>query len=281
LVTVSCCTVDFPQGYPKFVTNAFLVTADKESLVHIYLGPFKVSAVLASNNPVTASVETVYPFGDALTTTITATKPFTYFVRIPSWVTDGTISVNGGSAKAVKVDENGLHAVPVGSGTTTLVLDVRSDIRIESRPHGSIAVHRGPLNYAFDIPRTVHQLSVHPLEPRAVDMEFLPEGAWQFAIDPSTLSFTNTPPASGVLPSPIYDAGLPPVTLTVSACPIDWPIAGDTFAAPPPENPTCLGSFRNITLWPFGAAKLRISEFPVTRISPLSFTVQDPDAVSF
>ncbi|KAJ7935218.1 hypothetical protein B0H13DRAFT_1700191 [Mycena leptocephala] len=263
-----CCTVDFPQGWPKFATNAFLVTPDKESLVHLYLGPFKTSTVLASDNAVTTSVETLYPFGDTLTTTITAAKAFTYLVRIPSWVTKGTISVNGGPAEAVAPDENGLHAVSVGAGTTALVLEFPSEIRIESRPHGSIAIHRGPLNYAFDIPRTEKQLSVHPLEPRAVDMEFLPAAAdaWQFAIDPDTLAFTNTPPMSGVLPSPIYDAGLPPFTLSVSACPIDWPVAGDMFAAPPPENPTCLGAFQNITLWPFGAAKLRISEFPVAKI---------------
>ncbi|KAJ7503065.1 hypothetical protein B0H11DRAFT_1987655 [Mycena galericulata] len=274
-----CCTVDFPQGWPKFTTNAFLVTPDNESLVHLYLGPFKASAVLASQNAVTASVETLYPFGDTLTTTISAAKAFTYLVRIPSWVTKGTISVNGGPSEAVAPGENGLHAVAVRAGTTTLVLKIPSEIRTESRPHGSIAIHRGPLNYAFDIPRREKQLSVHPLEPRAVDLEFTPSDAWQFAIDPATLAFTNTPPASGVLPSPIYDAGLPPFTLTVSACPIDWPVDGDMFAAPPPENPACLGAFRNITLWPFGAAKLRISEFPIVKVPELSFTVQDPDAV--
>ncbi|KAJ7188795.1 hypothetical protein C8R46DRAFT_30235 [Mycena filopes] len=276
-----CCTVDFPQGWPKFATNAFLVTPDQESLVHLYLGPFKASAVLADDNAVTASVETLYPFGDTLTTTITASRAFTYLVRIPSWVTAGTLSVDGGKAEAVKPNENGLHAVAVGAGTTTLVLELLTEIRIENRPHGSVAVHRGPLNYAFDIPRTEHQLAAHPLEPRAVDMEFLPADVdiWQLAIDPSTLVFVNTPPASGVLPSPIYDTGLPPFTLRVSACPIDWPVGGDMFAAPPPENPTCLGAFRNVTLWPFGAAKLRISEFPVAKVSEqFSFTVQDPDA---
>ncbi|KAJ7701985.1 hypothetical protein B0H16DRAFT_750843 [Mycena metata] len=276
-----CCTVDFPQGWPKFASNAFLVTPDEESLVHLYLGPFEASVVLAGDNAVKALAETLYPFGDTLTTTITASKAFTYLVRIPSWVVEGTISVNGGMAEAVKPGVNGLHAVSVGAGTTTLVLEVPAEIRIENRPHGSIAVHRGPLNYAFDIPRTETQLSAHPLEPRAVDMEFLPAGvdAWQLAIDPSTLAFTNTPPASGVLPSPIYDASLPPFTLSVSACPIDWPVAGDMFAAPPPENPACLGAFRNVTLWPFGASKIRISEFPVAQVSEgLSFTVQDPDA---
>ncbi|KAK7057653.1 phosphoribosyltransferase-like protein [Favolaschia claudopus] len=270
-----CCTVDFPQGWPKFITNAFLITPDKQSLVHLYLGPFTVSAVLASNNPVTVAVSTLYPFGDVLTTRISATNAFTYFVRIPSWITGGTVSVNDGPAEPVKPNENGLHPVAVGAGFTKLVLELPAEIRIETRPHGSIAIHRGPLNYALDIPRTEKQLSVHPQEPRAVDLEFIPEGAWQYAIDPATLSFINTPPSSGVLPSPIFDAGLPPFTLTVSACLIDWPLAGDMFAAPPPEKATCLSAFRNITLWPFGAAKLRISEFPVVKIPEMSFVAQD------
>ncbi|KAJ7189546.1 hypothetical protein GGX14DRAFT_547061 [Mycena pura] len=274
-----CCTVNFPQGWPKFITNAFLVTPDKQSLVHLYLGPFSTSVVLAPDNAVTASVETLYPFGDVLTTTISSTKPFTYLVRIPSWVTGGTISVNGGPVKAVAPAETGLHAVVVRAGTTTVVLNLPSEIRIESRPHGSVALHRGPLNYAFDIPRTEKQLAAHPLEPRAVDMQFMPAGAWQYAIDPATLAFNNKPPASGVLPSPIYDAGLPPVTIKVSACPIDWPVAGDTFAAPPPENAACLGRFRNITLWPFGAAKLRISEFPVAKLPELAFVAQEPKSI--
>ncbi|KAJ6589974.1 hypothetical protein DFH09DRAFT_1425522 [Mycena vulgaris] len=274
-----CCTVDFPQGWPKFATNAFLVTPGRESLVHLYLGPFKTSVVLASDNAVTASVETLYPFGDTLTTTISAAKAFTYLVRIPSWVTKGTISCQRRTLRrAVTPNENGLHAVAVGAGTTTL-LHIATP---ENRPHGSIAIHRGPLNYAFDIPRHEKQLAAHPLEPRAVDMEFLPAAAWQLAIDPATLAFAHAPPADGVLPSPIYDAGRPPVTLSVAACPIDWPVAGDMFAAPPPENPACLGAFHNITLWPFGAAKLRISEFPVARVvTPVSFTVQDPEAQEF
>ncbi|KAJ7072743.1 hypothetical protein C8F01DRAFT_1105077 [Mycena amicta] len=270
-----CCTVDFPQGWPKFITNAFLVTPDHRSLVHLYLGPFSTSVVLDSDNAVTVSVETLYPFGDTLSTTITATKPFTYFVRIPSWVSNGTISVNGRSSAAVHPGKDGLHTVLIDAGTTTLVLDLPSDIRIESRPHGSVAIHRGPLNYAFDIPRIEKQLSVHPVEPRAVDLEFTPAEEWQYAIDPSTLAFSNTPPVSGVLPSPIYDAGLPPVTLSVAACLIDWHLAGDMFAAPPPENPTCLGAFHNITLWPFGAAKLRISEFPVVEIPKYAFVAQE------
>ncbi|KAL0946134.1 hypothetical protein HGRIS_012399 [Hohenbuehelia grisea] len=256
-----CCTVNHPQGWPKFVSNAFLTTPDQKSLVHLYLGPFSTSTTLASGNKVTSNVDTLYPFSDTLTTTITATAAFTYYVRIPSWVVGGTIAINGAAAKAV-TPSNGLQAVQVAAGTTKFVLNLPAPITTESRPHGSIAVHRGPLHYAFDIPRSQKVLTRNAQESRAVDLEFDATASWQYAIDPATLKFVNKPPASGKLPSPVFDAGQPPVSITVTSCPINWSTAGDTFAAAPPTNPACTGSQRTITLSPFGATKLRIGEFP-------------------
>lgn len=46
LNTCRCCTVNFPQGYPKFVTNSFVKTPDNSSLVQVYLGPFNTKTVL-------------------------------------------------------------------------------------------------------------------------------------------------------------------------------------------------------------------------------------------
>ena len=158
-----CCTVNHPQGWPKFITNAFLTTPDQGSLIHIYLGPFSTTTTLANSrgppffnlfltstdNSVNVNVNTLYPFSDTLTTTITATKAFTYYVRIPNWVVGGTISINGAAAKAL-APSNGLQAVTVNAGRSSFVLDLPANITTESRPHGSIAVHRGPLHYAFD-----------------------------------------------------------------------------------------------------------------------------------
>lgn len=72
-------------------------------------------------------MDTIYPFSDTLTTTITAAKPFTYFIRIPEWVSEGTIAVNGGSATAV-APSKGLQAVDIEAGTTKLVLDLPAPI---------------------------------------------------------------------------------------------------------------------------------------------------------
>ncbi|EGO20580.1 hypothetical protein SERLADRAFT_441925 [Serpula lacrymans var. lacrymans S7.9] len=257
-----CCTVNHPQGWPKFVTNSFVTTPDQSSLVHVYLGPLNTSTTLANNNAVTVNVDTLYPFSDTLTTTITATSAFTYYVRIPSWVSGGTIAINGGAAQAVN-PSNGLQSVSIGAGTTTIVLNVPAEITLENRPESSIAVHRGPLHYAFDISRNQTILAQNAQQPLAVDLQYLATEAWQYAIDPSTLTFNSNPPSSGELPSPIFDAGLPPLTITVTACPVAWGLAGDTFADSPPVSPSCTGAPTNITLWPFGATKLRIGEFPV------------------
>lgn len=264
-----CCTVNHPQGWPKFVTNSFVTTPDGESLVHVYLGPFSTSQTLSNgSNPVSVSVDTLYPFSDTLTTTINAEKAFTYYVRVPSWVTNGTISMNGGEATALS-PSNGLQAVKASAGTTQFVLDLPADITIESRPNNSVAVHRGPLHYAYDIPRNETVLTRNALESRAVDLQFEATGTWQYAIDPTTLKFNNNPPQDGTLPSPVFDNGLPPFTITASACEIDWAIAGSTFASAPPENVSCTGNATEITLWPFGATKLRIGEFPTFDSSAL------------
>ena len=79
------------------------------------------------------AVDTLYPFSDSLTTTIHADKDFTYYVRIPSWVSKGTISINGKAAKAVS-PSNGLQAVSVKAGKTTFTLDLPSDITIGTCP---------------------------------------------------------------------------------------------------------------------------------------------------
>ncbi|KAF5353734.1 hypothetical protein D9758_008623 [Tetrapyrgos nigripes] len=259
-----CCTVNFPQGWPKFITNAFLKTVDGKSLVHLYLGPFSTEVTLSDGNDAKVVVETLYPFGDTLTTTITATKDFDYFVRIPSWVSGGSISVGDGPKEELTPDEQtGLQKVEVKKGVTVLRLRLPAEITIEKRLHGSIAVHRGPLNYAFDIGRAEQVIKTDPRETHAIDLQYDPAEAWEYAIDPSSLVYHHDTPTSGNLPSPIFDSGLPPTRITASACLIDWPLAGDTFASSPPENPECVGPRRVITLWPFGATKLRISEFPV------------------
>jgi len=256
-----CCTVNHPQGWPKFVSNAFLTTPDGTGLVHLYLGPFSTKTTLTGGNAVQVAVDTKYPFSDTLTTTITAQKAFTYHVRVPSWVSGGTMTVNGRSAQPIKSDSNGLQSISVTAGTTTVVLNLPAPITTESRPHGSIAVQRGPLHYALDIPRNSTVLAQNSEQTNAKDYQFEATAAWNYAIDPATLKFKQGS-TSGNLPSPIFDSHLPPVSITVTACPIQWATSGSLVATSPPQSPRCTGAQKTITLTPYGSTKLRIAEFP-------------------
>lgn len=138
------------------------------SLVHLYLGPFSTSVVLASGElpklqadrcshaeyirkrrdrqccyvevfyspdllPTNSIVIRLYPFSDTVTTTITAKAAFTYYVRIPSWVVSGTIAINNAAPKPV-APVNGLQAVTVGAGTTTFVLQLPAPITTGGYP---------------------------------------------------------------------------------------------------------------------------------------------------
>jgi hypothetical protein len=94
----------------------------------VFLGQviFVIDKIL--DNGVTVVVNTLYPFSDILTTTITATQAFTYYVRIPSWVVGGTITINDAAGKAVS-PSNGLQAIFVAAGTTKLVLSLPALIK--------------------------------------------------------------------------------------------------------------------------------------------------------
>ncbi|QRV99016.1 glycoside hydrolase family 127 protein [Ceratobasidium sp. AG-Ba] len=258
-----CCAVNHMQGFPKFVAAAFVANTERTALVQVYQGPFEVNTMLADGNRVHILVNTSYPFADTVEIRINATKPFNYYLRVPKWALEDGITVKDASFGDVGVAIESQHAkFSVVSGISTFRVLYKPSIRIERLPRSTVALHRGPLLYAYDIPKTVRVTNRHPNEHRAVDLQMLPNGPWQYAIDPSTVRYHQT---SGQLSSPVFDRGGSPATLTVTACLVEWGIAGKTFADAPPRKPECIGPLETITLVPYGSTRLRISEFPVMK----------------
>lgn len=259
-----CCTVNHMQGFPKFVPSAFVTNLDRTALVQVYNGPFQVQTTLRGDNHVSVIVNTTYPFGDTLDVRITATQPFSYFLNIPHWAThrSGVIVRNSQQeAVPVVIDSQRLE-LKVDPGNSTFHILYSPPIWVESRPGSSVALHRGSLHYAYDIPRKAKVLDRHPDEHRAADLRMMPAGPWQYAIDPSTVRYEQT---TQQLQSPVFDYDGSSNALLVSACLVEWKVAGETFAGPPPKNPECMGPVETLRLIPYGSTKLRISEFPVIR----------------
>ncbi|KAK7462273.1 hypothetical protein VKT23_007874 [Stygiomarasmius scandens] len=283
-----CCTVNHPSAYPKFWAHMFF-TQDNSTLVHGLLGPATFEGTIGDND-IKVSVDSLYPFGTTLDYEISATKAFDFKIRIPSWAQQNqgnpsTISVNGTDAEPLQPNDTDLQVVKVPEGTTKIHLLLDAPLEIEQRFNGAIAVTRGALNFALEIPFNVTQTPglrsaqalndvrrlfpnapqeyLTPTDNHTIDNTLLPTGDWQLAVDPDSIKIMDSSDTMTDLPRYMWAPDAAPISMTINACLIEWGIVNGT-AAPPPQSPVaCSGDLFEAKLVPFAAARLRLGEMPV------------------
>ncbi|KAG2184838.1 hypothetical protein INT43_000751 [Umbelopsis isabellina] len=252
-----CCTVNHPQGWPKYVSHMFFTVNNKAGLVAGLLGPASVNTTLASNNQVSVTADTLYPFNSVLNYTIQAQKSFSFGVRIPAWATTVKYSVNGGPQQSGKLNSQNLITVKAAAGKTTITVTIPMVPRTTKGYNNATAVYNGPLAYALPLNYTTKVLATNPEQSK--DYEFDASGTWQMAIDPSSLKYNGD--ASSVSSVP-FSTSNATVSMSATVCPINWPTANSSVAEPPSSPATCTGSKKAVQLLPFGSTRLRMGEMP-------------------
>ncbi|KAI9683416.1 MAG: hypothetical protein M1829_005488 [Trizodia sp. TS-e1964] len=291
-----CCTVNHPQGYPKFASNMF-VKAGTNGIGHALLSPGRVRYLLNQDNKVDIRCQTHYPFGQSLEYTIIAQKSFDFYVRVPEWYLpqDSYVRVNGGTPKPLRPDpETGMHKIVINKTITVIQYHLGAEIKVENRQNETVAIHYGPLLYALEITTII--TSAEPSDwnsqqtlpqswytEQTRDYTISNTSAWAYAIDTSTLKFYSTslgksPATTSDLPNPIFQQGAPPTFITVQACEVAWGYSRGVPAEPPlPGHRRCTSKPREVKLIPYGAAKIHIAEFPVVDISSPRETIFNGD----
>jgi len=274
-----CCTVNHPQGWPKFLSNSF-VKVGNNSLAHALLSPGTAKTTLASGT-VIVDCTTAYPFLDMLSYTVTANAPFDFYVRVPAWAGSGSsVTVGSNSPTALSPDpQTGLHKLSLPKGKSSVNFTLTSSFRTEDRANETVAVYKGALLYAlevtntntstlpkpYDNTHTYYSASYAPAQSR--DWEYHHTSAWNFAIDLSTLVYhgPNGTSADYVLANPIFAPGAPPGYITAQACQIDWPLYLGSVPGYPPTGKAkkCLGAAKEVKLVPYGSAKTHMAGLPV------------------
>ena len=276
-----CCTVNHPQGYPKFLSASF-VGVGTNGLGHALLSPATVSTTLGGGNKVSVSCDTTYPFGGTLVYTLNADQAFDFYVRVPEWYVSGSSSISvGGQSQTLSPDAaTGMHKMSVAAGQSTITYILGANIVVQPRANDTVAVTYGALLYGLEIgeyttagpPKEWGSRKPYPegyAPPQSHDYTMENTTIWNVAIDPSTLKIQqgNTTDVAP-LPNPIFTLGASPISMSVQACEIAWPLWRGLPDIPPKvADRKCLGRAFQARLIPYGAAKLHIAEFPTLDLS--------------
>ncbi len=245
-----CCTADHGQGWPKFVLSSFMQAGDTvENVV-------PVPSVLDAD-AIRVELETEYPFNTRFLYRLRAKLDVTFRIRIPSWAE--ALTVNGEWAEAESSLEFPLRAGEIRE--IRVAYDRRAVFR--ARPHGLWTAELGSLVFSVPIPyeKIRHEYVRNGVERKYpyCDYEYRCAGEWSFAYSGDSISAEERTP--GEVP---FSSSEPPVVLKTKAVPIGWGLEDgfETVCAAYPQSTEPLDTEREIELWPYGCAKLRMTQLP-------------------
>jgi len=278
-----CCQHNHSHGWPYFSKSLWMATPDKGLCAAIYSAN-SVKAKVADGVTVGITEETNYPFEDSIRFKITAEKPaaFPLYLRIPAWCRAAKVSINGAPAA---VESAAGRFIRIGrewkSGdTVALTLPMELSVKRWEKNHRSASVSYGPLTFSLKIGERYDR---HDSTKTAIGDSSWQKGAdpskWpSFEIHPTTpwnygLVFDESDPAEsfkvnhGKWPAdnfPFTTESVP-ITITAKARRIpEWTIDRHGLCAVLQDSPVLSDdAVENVTLIPMGAARLRISAFPV------------------
>ncbi len=264
-----CCTANLHQGWPKFAASLWMASPDG-GLVAATYAPNRLTAKVRGQQTVTIREETDYPFRETVRFVVETPGKgaFPLRLRIPAWATDGTVRVNG--KPAAQAPRAGTFYVLERAWKKGDVVELRLPMAVRLEPgfNQSVSVERGPLVYALKLGEEWEKVRDRPNQ--ADDYAVRATTPWNYGLllpaggAPGAAFQVKELPTTGVLFSP---EGAP-VELRAQGVRLpSWQLA-EHSAGPPPASPVARpagAAAEPLTLVPYGAAKLRITSFPVVR----------------
>ena len=247
-----CCTANFNQGWPKFALSAFMHNGDTV-----------INAVPVPCELKTADkyirLETNYPFKNSFRYTIKAESDFIFKIRIPSFASN--LTVNGekytGDELTFDIKSN-----------TDMEITVSFDAvpYLEKRPYGLNTVKCGSLVFSVPVKydKKMYEYERNGIERKFpyCDYEYIPLSDWSYAYCNENIALQEREVSE--IP---FSSENPPVVIKAKVKKIDWGLEDgyETVCAKTPNSLTPLSDGEEILLYPYGCAKLRMTELPLIK----------------
>jgi DUF1680 family protein len=267
-----CCQHNVSHGWPYFAEELWLATSDRGLCASLYAAS-EVTAKVADGKTVTITETTDYPFSDRIDLKISAPAAvrFPLYLRIPHWSGRGDLSVNG--ILATKASPGGYLVVDRkwGDGdTVSLELPMSVSVKTWPKNHNAVSVSHGPLAFSLKIGEKWERFGSSKTWP---EFEVFPTTPFNYG-----LVLTAEKPETSFrvqhhgrrLPANPFTPEATPITLTGHGRRIpQWVQDANGLLNPLQESPVKSSEAEEeITLIPMGAARLRISSFPVIGTGP-------------
>lgn len=246
-----CCTANFNQGWPKLACSAYMYQGD--TVINVVPIPSELKT-----EDLTVSLETNYPFENSFRYTLSANRAFTFKIRIPSFARN--LQVNGQTA-----ENCGELTFAVRAGEEKLITVSFDTVPyMEKRPYDLYTVKCGSL--VFSVP-VAYEKKMYEYERNGVerkfpycDYEYIPRSDWNYAYADTALALEYC----NVSDIP-FSGENPPVVIRANVRRINWGLEDgyETVCAKVPESRAPISDRQEILLYPYGCAKLRMTEIPL------------------
>ena len=282
-----CCQHNHAQGWPYLTENLWMATPDNGLAAVIYAASTVKATVgddpRGNGQEVTIKTDTRYPFEEVITMTVQLDKEAAYplYVRIPSWAEGATLSLNGQALDVTPVAGQyvKIRRTWVDGDQLALQLPMKINTTTWQKNHNSVSVNYGPLTFSLKIGENyIEKMSTETAMADSkwqagVDVaqwpsyEIKPTTPWNYGLilkEDTVASFTveRRPWPSDNFP---FTPKAVPLIIKAQAKQIpawtidEYGLAGELQDSPVKSD----GATETVELIPMGAARLRISAFPV------------------
>ena len=248
-----CCTSNFNQGWPKLTIASFMHDGDS------ILSVVPVPATL-NDEKATIALTTEYPFKNKLCYEIEAKQAFTFKVRVPSFAKN--LTVNGEKCRWTEELSFDLKA---GEKKTVLVSFDVTPVMVD-RPHDLKTFRAGSLVFALPIAyeKKMQEYTYGGVERKFpyCDYEYAPMPGTSFNYGYSSCFIDVSEREVSDIP---FSSEKPPVVAKALVKKISWGYEPfyEKLCAKVPESRTPISEEEEIELYPYGCAKLRMTELPL------------------
>ncbi len=243
-----CCTANFNQGWPKLTLSTFM--HDGDTIISAVPVPTQLTTDRCS-----IKLETNYPFENSFKYTINANDAFKFVIRVPSFAKN--LCVNGESCNLNEL------SFDIKAGET--VINVSYDVvpYFEKRPYDLNTVKCGSLTFSVPVKyeKIMREYEANGIERKFpyCDYEYAPLSDWNYGYSNTDLKLES----KGISEIP-FSSEKPPVVIKANVKKIAWGLQDGylTICAKVPESRVAISDEEEIELYPYGCAKLRMTEIP-------------------